>query len=102
MQTLINDLNNGTPEYRDNGQIIVHPPTAVMLRAARVLKQLSDTNDTNMAHIMLLQNREAALLSDLERAYEDIKELKRIISDTSSVESVVLPSSTESTDSVGI
>lgn len=102
MQTLFNDLTNGTPEYKDNGQIIVHAPTKLMLRAARVLKQLSDTNETNTATVLQLQTREAELLSDLERAYEDIKELKRVISDNSSVGEPVLPSGTENAEGSGI
>lgn len=102
MQTLLNDLTNGTPEYKDNGQVIHHPPTKVMLRAARSLKQLLDTTETNTIAVMQLQTREAELLSELGRAYENIEELKRTISDNSSVGEPILPPGTESADGGGI
>lgn len=67
MQTLYNALINGTPEYKDNGEIIVHPPTAVMLRAAKTIKQLCDINNNNMYLIHSLQNKEAELTQLIER-----------------------------------
>lgn len=102
MQTLYNSLTNGTTEYRDNGEIITTPPTATMLRAARAIKQAIEVNTTNTSTIMSLQAREADLLSDLERANDEIKKLRDTISKFSSVGEPVLPPSTENTDGEGI
>ena len=57
---------NGSVEYKDGGTIVQHPPTALMLRAARTLKQLADTNDTNAILINQLQAREQGVLQSLE------------------------------------
>lgn len=75
MQTLYNSLINGTPEYRDNGEVIIHPPTAIMLRAARTIKQLCGINDNNVIVINNLQKREMELLELVEL----MKESKNVI-----------------------
>lgn len=65
MQTLINSLLNGTNEYRDNGVVVVHPPTATSLRAARELTALTNINTTNQHLIMQLQARVDEQLKEL-------------------------------------
>lgn len=65
MQTLINSLLNGTNEYRDNGVVVVHPPTATSLRAARELTALTNINATNHHLIMQLQARVDEQLKEL-------------------------------------
>lgn len=40
MQTLINDLVSGHKEYKDDGVVITHPPSALDLRAARTISTL--------------------------------------------------------------
>jgi hypothetical protein len=47
MQELYNALMRGEAIYKEGVAVGQHPPTALSLRAARTLKQLSDINDTN-------------------------------------------------------
>ena len=45
---LIQELTNGTLEYKDGGQVIRHPPSAAMVRAAKILQQIDAQNTLNM------------------------------------------------------
>ena len=102
MKTLYDSLINGTPEYKDNGVIITHPPNATMLRAAKMIKQAVEINTSNTAAMLLLQKREAELLSDLERLHDEIKTLRNTISKSTSIREPVVPLSTENTEGSGI
>lgn len=66
MQNLINALNSGSPEYRDNGDVITRPPTATMIRAAKVLAQLANINEQNAQIIMQQQNTINQQLQEIE------------------------------------
>ena len=52
---LIQELTNGTLEYKDGGQIIRHPPSAAMVRAAKILQQIDAQNTINMQLLMKVQ-----------------------------------------------
>lgn len=67
MQNLLNALINGTVEYKDDGVQISVQSNAIMLRAARTLKQLLETNETNNLLIQQMQAREAALLIEIDQ-----------------------------------
>lgn len=47
MQILLSELTNGVTEQDANGNMVTRPPTLLMLRAARALKQLEDIRLTN-------------------------------------------------------
>lgn len=79
MQNLYNELINGTTEYRDGGHIIQHPPTALALRAARMLKQLADTNDVNGLLIRQLQSREEEVHRNLKITEAKIEKLQTLL-----------------------
>jgi len=66
MQELYNALMRGETIYKDGNAIGQHAPTALSLRAARTLKQLSDINDTNATLINQLQSREQDWLKSIE------------------------------------
>jgi hypothetical protein len=77
MNNLYNELMNGSVEHKDGGIIVQHPPTSLMLRAARAIKQMADTNDTNMALINQIQSREQSLLEALAKNEEQISQLTK-------------------------
>lgn len=52
---LIQELTNGTLEYRDGGEIIRHPPSAAMVRAAKILQQIDAQNTINMQLLLKVQ-----------------------------------------------
>lgn len=79
MQNLYNELINGTVEYKDGGHIIQHPPTALALRAARMLKQLADTNDVNGLLIRQLQSREEEVHRNLKITEAKIEKLQTLL-----------------------
>ena len=58
MNNLYNSLINGSAYTKDTGEVVITPPTALNLRAAKVLKQLADINDNNVGVITQLQHRE--------------------------------------------
>ena len=64
---------NGTIEYKDGGVIERHPPTATTMRAARMLKQLSEINAVNANLINQLQASQTELLKIQEFTYASIK-----------------------------
>lgn len=79
MQNLYNELINGTTEYKDGGHIIQHPPTALALRSARMLKQLADTNDVNGLLIRQLQSREEEVHRNLKITEAKIEKLQSLL-----------------------
>jgi hypothetical protein len=77
---LIQALTDGTVEFKDNGVIIKHPPSSIMLHAARALKQLEEINQTNAITINSLTVQNQLLLQDLEtlnNAYDKLLESTR-------------------------
>ena len=88
MQTLINSLINGTNEYRDNGEVITHPPTATSLRAARELTTLTNINATNHQLIMQLQQRIDEQLKEILQLQAQNNEYNRELSAIKAVPSV--------------
>ena len=70
MNNLYNALNNGEVEYKDGGVVVQRAPTATMLRAARTLKQLVETNENNVLVINQLQQREANLINEITQLKE--------------------------------
>ena len=60
MNNLYNSLISGSAYTNETGQSVVTPPTALNLRAAKVLKQIADINDNNVGVITQLQQREQA------------------------------------------
>lgn len=79
MQNLYNELINGTTEYKADGHILQHPPTALALRAARMLKQLADTNDVNGLLIRQLQSREEEVHRNLKITEAKIEKLQSLL-----------------------
>jgi len=79
MQNLYNELINGTVEYKDGGHIVQHPPTALALRAARMLKQLAETNDVNGILIRQLQAREEEVHRNLKITEAKIEKLQSLL-----------------------
>ena len=70
MNNLYNALNNGEVEFKDGGEFVQRAPTATMLRAARALKQLVETNENNVLVINQLQQREANLINEITQLKE--------------------------------
>lgn len=93
MQDLYNALMQGETLYKDGGVIDQRAPTALMLRAARTIKQLSDTNDTNLILIKQLQSREQEWLRSIEINESKIDnlnaQLKTIIERGDSIDEIV-------------
>lgn len=56
MQELYNELTSSITEYTEDGVVHTRPPTGLMLRAARTLKNMAEVNDTNLANIRSLQS----------------------------------------------
>jgi len=75
MQELYNALMRGETIYKDGNAIGQCAPTALMLRAARTLKQLSDINTTNGTLINQLQSREQEWLKNIEITEAKIEKL---------------------------
>ncbi len=102
MQDLYNELTNPIPEFQEGGVIKYNAPTSVMLRASRMLKTLADTNDTNLILIARLQQREAEVLADLERAYNEIEVYRNSVDSVSVIDRVDVPASTEDASGNGV
>lgn len=58
MSRLINQLLEGTREYKDEGIVITHPPTSLAIRAATHIKDLETQHQIDVKHIQQLQLRE--------------------------------------------
>jgi len=67
-------LTNGTMEIDANGNQIVRPPTALANRAASHIKSLENQHQVHLQALMQLQQREAALLQEVEVYRQTIKE----------------------------
>lgn len=75
MNQLLTDLTEGSVEYKDNGEVIRHPPTATMLRAARAIKQLLEQDAGNMRVAHQLQQQNQQLLQELENVRNEYTKL---------------------------
>jgi hypothetical protein len=75
MQELYNALMRGEAIYKEGVVIGQYPPSALAMRAARTLKQLSDINDTNGTLINQLQSREQEWLKSMEINEDKIDKL---------------------------
>lgn len=93
MQELYNALMRGEAIYKEGVVIGQHAPSALALRAARTLKQLSDINDTNATLINQLQSREQEWLKSMEINEDKIDKLnaqfKQIIEKGYSIDEVI-------------
>lgn len=78
MNNLYNELINGSIEFRDEGVVVQHPPTSLALRAARMLKQLTDTNDTNMIVISQLERNQHELFNEIKLLKEQNENYQRL------------------------
>lgn len=67
-------LTNGTMEIDANGNQIVRPPTALANRAASHIKNLEGQHQVHLQALMQLQQREGALLQEVEVYRQTIKE----------------------------
>lgn len=67
-------LTNGTMEIDANGNQIVRPPTALATRAASHIKSLEEQHQVHLQALMQLQQREEALLQEVEVYRQTIKE----------------------------
>lgn len=72
MQNLINALNSGSPEFRDNGEVITRPPTQTMIRAAKTLAQLANINEQNSALLVAQQQTITQQLDELKQLREQL------------------------------
>ena len=85
---LIQELMNGTVEYRDNGVEIRHPPSAAMVRAARILQQIDAQNTINMQLLMKVQQENQELLQQLATLQEKLNERAAVEQPTNDNESI--------------
>lgn len=69
---LINQLTNGSVEYRDSGEVIRHPPTAVMLKAARILVELDKEHTANLNMLLRSQQYCNELLIENENLRKEV------------------------------
>lgn len=70
---IVKHLMSGTIEYKDDTRIH-HPPTALAIRAAKLLQTMNGTNQNNVAMIQSLQIREQEYLAELEALRNQLKE----------------------------
>lgn len=81
MNNLYNSLINGSAYTKDTGEVVITPPTALNLRAAKVLKQIADINDNNVGVITQLQQREQASLNYAEHQLVIIESLTKQVNE---------------------
>lgn len=55
MQTLMNELLRGSRETLPSGEVVSRPPTALMLKAARMLKQVTDLAQSANSNMLSMQ-----------------------------------------------
>ena len=79
MNSIYSELINGSVEFMDNGVMITHPPSALALRAARTLKQLSEINQGNENMLMQNQFQADQLLQQNIQLHDKINELQIFI-----------------------
>lgn len=69
MQDIINELNAGSTEYKEDGTVIHRPPSSLQLRAARNLTEMFNINQTNLLMINQMQSH----ISDLFKINNTLK-----------------------------
>lgn len=98
MEQLLSDLTNGTTEYRENGEVIRHPPNTIMLRAARTLKQLVDQANGLARTSESLTHQNQQLLNEISTLRDTIDKHNRLDSDNSNANDVRSVNDTETTN----
>lgn len=73
MQNLINSLNRGISEVNDVGENITRPPTATMLRAARIIADLANQAQSNQQIMMQQQARIEQQLQELANLTKELE-----------------------------
>lgn len=73
---LINQLTSGSVEYRDNGEVIRHPPTAVMLKAARTLVAIDKEHTANLTMLLKSQQTCNELLQEVEFLRKELNDAR--------------------------
>lgn len=73
---LINQLTSGSVEYRDNGEVIRHPPTAVMLKAARTLVAIDKEHTANLTMLLKSQQQCNELLQEIEYLRKELNDAR--------------------------
>jgi len=81
MNNLYNSLINGSAYTKDTGEVVITPPSALNLRAAKVLKQIADINDNNVGVITQLQQREQASMVYAENQLLIIESLTKQVNE---------------------
>ena len=76
MQNLINSLNRGILEFKDGGEVIQHPPTSTMLRAARTIADLANQTQSNQVIMIQQQARIEQQLQELEQLNKELEDVK--------------------------
>lgn len=87
MQNLYNQLTSPIITHNDKGEQVQSSPTPVMLRAANLLKQLSNINDQNTVLIQSLQlgsQENFEIINQLRKEIESLREDGRKASDVGS------------------
>ena len=89
MQNLINALQAGTTEYRDEGVVVQHPPTATQIRAAKIVSELNNQNIANQAIIMNQQAQIAQSINEIDELKQRLEDALKTISNTSTISTTV-------------
>jgi len=84
VQNLYNSLTSSIIEYNDKGEQVQRPPTAVMLRAARALKQAMDINNANNITVQQQHILIDELSEQLRKANESLHEARQQASNVGS------------------
>lgn len=88
MDNLLNELNNGTVEYLDGGEVKTNPPTSLALRASRAIRNLIDqvNNAVNTSNSLNIQYNK--VFADFQQLKEKYDAATRNVSADANVESV--------------
>lgn len=79
MINLIQELMDGSVEFKDGGEIIRHPPTSTMLRAARTIKGLAEQHEANVRTINDIVRQNQEILTTLQQLRDDNDRLTKDI-----------------------
>lgn len=79
MINLIQELMDGSVEFKDGGEIIRHPPTSTMLRAARTIKGLAEQHEANVRTINDIVRQNQEILATLQQLRDDNDRLNKDI-----------------------
>lgn len=73
---LIKQLTEGSVEYRENGEVIRHPPTATMLKAARMLVAIDKEHTANLTMLLKSQQTCNELLQEVETLRNQLHDIR--------------------------